>query len=151
MCRYSTTTFLLTNDTTTYPAVPNLPTSVMYPQTASVVMLPLEQPSYNPRILVVGGSSIQNAGVGDPATNATYLLDFSVRPLAWRRENMASNRVMPDTVLLPDGMYPYCKQCAIGAKDQMLSSSSHICTPTESRLAAARSSKPKRPPVSHSC
>jgi len=98
-----TTTYLLTNDTTTYPEVPDLPVRILYPQTASVVMLPLELPSYAPRILVVGGSSVDFAGPSTPATNATYLLDFSVRPLIWSREDMTTGRVMPDTVLLPDG------------------------------------------------
>jgi len=52
---------------------------------------------------VVGGSSAEYAGSGTPATNATYLLDFSVRPLIWRREDMTTGRVMPNTLLLPDG------------------------------------------------
>ena len=104
VCRYSTTTNLLTNDTTTYPAVPNLPVPICYPQTASVVMLPLEYPGYNPRILVIGGSSNDGANPGTPASPATYLLDFSIRPFAWVREDMSSPRVMPDGVLLPDGV-----------------------------------------------
>ena len=70
-------------------------------------MLPLEQPGYNPRILVIGGSSANFAGPDTPATPATYLLDFSIRPLAWVREDMSSPRVMPDGVLLPDGMSFY--------------------------------------------
>lgn len=103
-CRYSTTTNQLTNDTTTYPAVPNLPVPICYPQTASVVMLPLEPGfGYNPRILVVGGSSSDGANPGTPATPATYLLDFSIRPFAWVREDMSSPRVMPDVTLVPDG------------------------------------------------
>ena len=105
-CRYSTTTNLLTNDTTTYPAVPNLPVPICYPQTASVVMLPLEPGAgYNPRILVVGGSSVDGANPGTPATPATYLLDFSIRPFAWVREDMSSPRIMPDAMLVPDGQF----------------------------------------------
>lgn len=68
-------------------------------------MLPLEQPGYNPRILVIGGSSQNFAGPDTPASAATYLLDFSIRPLAWVEEDMSSPRVMPDGVLLPDGQF----------------------------------------------
>ena len=46
-------------------------------QTASIVLLPLELPDYNPRILVVGGSSMDHATPTTPATNNTYLLDLS--------------------------------------------------------------------------
>jgi hypothetical protein len=67
-------------------------------------MLPLELPDYNPRILVVGGSTVNSAGPGTPASAATYLLDFSVSPLTWMREDMTTGRVMPDAVLLPDGV-----------------------------------------------
>ena len=66
-------------------------------------MLPLEQPGYNPRIFVVGGSTVDGANPGTPATPATYLLDFSIRPFAWVREDMSSPRIMPDATLLPDG------------------------------------------------
>ena len=66
-------------------------------------MLPLEQPAYNPRIFVVGGSINNGANPGTPATPATYLLDFSILPFAWVREDMSSPRVMPDATLLPDG------------------------------------------------
>lgn len=104
--RYDTGTNLLSNDTTTYPAVPNLPVPPQYPFTASTLLLPLEQPGYNPRILVVGGSPTDQADPVTDATPATYLLDFSIRPFVWQRENMASNRVMPDATLLPDGIAP---------------------------------------------
>jgi hypothetical protein len=60
---------------------------------------------------VVGGSSTDFAGADSPASNATYLLDFSVTPLVWRRENMATARVMPDAVLLPDGV-PFLSSCS---------------------------------------
>lgn len=100
---YNPATNLLDNDTTTYPPVPDLPVPALFPQTSSIVMLPLEPPFYQPRILVVGGSSANFAGPQTPATSATYLLDFAVQPLAWVREDMSSPRVMPDCVLLPDG------------------------------------------------
>ena len=40
-------------------------------------MLPLELPDYTPRILVVGGSSMDRATPTTAATNNTYLLDLS--------------------------------------------------------------------------
>lgn len=63
-CVYRYTPGLLTQDTTTYPAIPNLPIPALYPQTANFVLLPLEYPNYTPRILVVGGSTVDRATPG---------------------------------------------------------------------------------------
>ena len=76
---------------------------VSYPQTASIVLLPLELPNYAPRILVVGGSSKDQAGGGTPASQLTYLLDLTATNPTWTQETLSCPRVMPDAVLLPDG------------------------------------------------
>ena len=109
MCRYIASNATLSNDTTTWGAPPpNLPVPINYPQTASIVLLPLELPSYTPRVLVVGGSSVDQAGPDTAATANTYLLDLSIRPLNWTVDVMSVPRVMPDTVLLPDGTLFIC-------------------------------------------
>ena len=106
---------LLINDTTTWgPPPAALPVPINYPQTASVVLLPLELPNYIPRVLAVGGSSVDRADGGTPASAATYLLDLSVTPLAWVNETMSAARVMPDTVLLPDGTVFICNGGNVG-------------------------------------
>jgi hypothetical protein len=46
-------------------------------QTSSVVLLPLELPNYTPGILIVGGSSADQANSTTPATASTYFLDLS--------------------------------------------------------------------------
>ena len=92
---------------TTYnggPAVADFPVTVLYPQTASIHMLPLAGPNYNVKIIVIGGSSKENADPYTPASNLIWTLDFSTAPnLAWTQETMSAARVMPDGVLLPDG------------------------------------------------
>ena len=114
-CRYHASNATLLNDTTTWGLPPpQLPVPVNYPQTASIVLLPLELPNYNPRILVVGGSSVDEAGAGTPASATTYFLDFSVTPLRWTTETMSAARVMPDTVLLPDGTLFICNGANTG-------------------------------------
>ena len=107
---------MLINDTTSWGAPPAtvLPVPILYPQTASVVMLPLELPGYIPRILVVGGSSADQAGGGTPSTANAYLLDLSVQPLAWVMDTMSAARVMPNTVLLPDGTLFVCNGGNVG-------------------------------------
>ena len=86
-----------------HPPIADLPVPVSYPQTASIVLLPLELPNYAPRILVVGGSSQDHAGGGTPASTHTYLLDLTASNPTWTQETLSCPRIMPDAVLLPDG------------------------------------------------
>ena len=85
-------------------AVPDFAVSVLYPQTSSIHMLPLVGPAYNVKVIVIGGSTKENADPFTPASNTVWTLDFTTAPkLAWTQETMSAARVMPDGVLLPDG------------------------------------------------
>ena len=49
------------------------------------------------------GGTTDFAGPGTTAASTSFLLDFSVAPLAWVTEDSGIPRVMPDAILLPDG------------------------------------------------
>ncbi|KAK9795594.1 hypothetical protein WJX73_004039 [Symbiochloris irregularis] len=88
---------------TPYLNVPLLPTMVSYPQTASIHVLPLTPPNYNVVVVVLGGSSADNADNYTPASNLIQILNLSSPNPTWTVQQMASPRVMPDAVVLPDG------------------------------------------------
>jgi hypothetical protein len=89
---------------TRYQAVPDLPIPVNYPQTGSVVLLPLDPArSYAPELLVVGGTSEDQATYATPASDASYRINLGAATPEWEQETMPFRRVMGDTVLLPDG------------------------------------------------
>ena len=92
-------------ENTTYKTIPLLPVQIVYPQTASILMLPLAANTANPpvKILAIGGSAVDNANSTTPASNIVYTLDLSQAAPVWTQETMSAPRVMPDGVLLPDG------------------------------------------------
>ncbi|KAK9795598.1 hypothetical protein WJX73_005422 [Symbiochloris irregularis] len=90
---------------TAYKNIPLLPTMVSYPQTATIQVLPLVAPNYNVQVVVFGGSSVDNADNNSPASNLIQWIDLSQTSPTWVVERMASPRVMPDAVLLPDGNF----------------------------------------------
>jgi hypothetical protein len=85
------------------------PWSRTYPGEGTSVLLPLlptTNPPYRARVLVVGGGGAdpEQLTVSTPATKTVELLDLGAAPPAWRfTASMATSRVMPDAVLLPDG------------------------------------------------
>ena len=83
-------------------------TARTYPNQGTCVLLPLmPQENYRERIMIIGGSG--NACPAKvtqttPATNTCEILDMDTKPLGWKNvAPMANPRVMPDSVLLPDG------------------------------------------------
>lgn len=89
---------------TRYPAVPNLPVPVSYPQTATFALLSLEPANdYAAEIVVFGGSSMDMATAQTPASSSSYRINLGAAALAWETESMPYPRVMGDAVLLPDG------------------------------------------------
>jgi hypothetical protein len=94
----------LTHDGTQLTAV--RPTSRTYPVEGTCVLLPLlpdSNPPYRARVMAIGGGAVPQA-LDAPATNTTEILDFGAGALAWAEgPPMAEGRVMPDSVLLPDG------------------------------------------------
>lgn len=78
-----------------------------YPNQGTCVLLPLEPPGYTARILVMGGagnSCPTPIDVDTPATATCELLDLGAAEPRWApAPSMNRPRVMPDSVLLPDG------------------------------------------------
>lgn len=80
-----------------------------YPTAGTSVLLPLlpsANPPYRARVMVVGGTTVPSEAVeiDTPATNTAEILDLGDANPAWRyTQPMSRARVMPDSVLLPDG------------------------------------------------
>jgi hypothetical protein len=85
------------------------PFSRSYPNQGTSVLLPLlpdSTPPYRARILVAGGGGAdpENITQDTPATNTVEVLDLGEMAPQWRYTSpMEYPRVMPDSVLLPDG------------------------------------------------
>jgi len=84
-----------------------------YPCEGTSVLLPLRpETGYKAEILLIGGSGVDPEFDGQfvPATNTVELLDVDASPLQWKVvAPMTIGRVMPDAVLLADGMV-----CVVG-------------------------------------
>ncbi|KAK9863321.1 hypothetical protein WJX84_008258 [Apatococcus fuscideae] len=94
----------------------NLPIPASYPQTATMVLLPLAAANnWAPQVLVVGGSSADCANPGTPASAYSYLINVAAGAShAPVREVMPDARVMGDCVVLPDGTIFCANGCGIG-------------------------------------
>ncbi|MEY2498630.1 MAG: hypothetical protein QOD12_2186, partial [Verrucomicrobiota bacterium] len=83
------------------------------------VLLPLtpgSNPPYRARIMAIGGGSA--GGLTTPATETCEILDLGATSPAWRpAAPMARPRVMPDSVLLPDGKVLVVNGSSTGAAD----------------------------------
>lgn len=89
---------------TRYPAIPNLPIPVSYPQTATFALLTLEPANdYVAEIVVFGGTVSDYATAETPSSSASYRINTGAANPAWETESMPFPRVMGDAVLLPDG------------------------------------------------
>lgn len=79
-------------------------TSRTYPREGTAVLLPLrpnDTPPYRARIMVIGGGNGPEPTV---AKNTCEILDLGVPTPQWKAaKSMKHPRVMPDSVLLPDG------------------------------------------------
>ncbi|HEY6399504.1 MAG TPA: galactose oxidase-like domain-containing protein [Solirubrobacteraceae bacterium] len=98
-----------------------------YPGGGTSVLLPLlptTSPPYRARVLITGGGGADPTllKVNTPATATAEILDLSAPAPAWRTvaAPMLSPRVMPDSVLLPDGMVLVAGGSAAGRADHML-------------------------------
>jgi hypothetical protein len=112
-------------DTTEVPA--NYQWSRTYPGGGTSVLLPLSPattPPYRARVLIAGGGGADPTvlSVNNPATATAEILDLSAPALSWRTlaSPMLSPRVMPDSVLLPDGTVLIAGGSASGRADHML-------------------------------
>ncbi|KAA6429206.1 MAG: hypothetical protein FRX49_00602 [Trebouxia sp. A1-2] len=87
-----------------YPAIPNLPVPVSYPQTATFALLSLEPANdYAAEIVVFGGTETDMATAQTPSSSSSYRINLGAATPAWETETMPYPRVMGDAVLLPDG------------------------------------------------
>jgi len=77
-----------------------------YDVQGTAVVLPLvpdSTPAYRARVMLIGGGGPQ-VTARTMATKSCEILDLGESPPAWKlAEPMANERVMPDSVLLPDG------------------------------------------------
>lgn len=84
------------------------------------VLLPLRPdstPPYRGRVMLIGGGGPGGA-LAEPATASCEILDTGADPMAWRlAAPMAHRRVMPDSVLLPDGTVLVCNGSDEGQSD----------------------------------
>ncbi|KAF7325762.1 hypothetical protein MKEN_00426700 [Mycena kentingensis (nom. inval.)] len=98
------------NTETMLPELPN-GQRVSNPFDGTATMLPLSPPFYIPEILACGGSTKSDStpaaelSVQDPATSQCARLTLSPAGIArgWQVEHMPQGRMMPNTVLLPNG------------------------------------------------
>jgi len=88
--------------------LPTLPGGARsYPQAGTSVLLPLlAADNYTARVLVCGGQAV--ASVTNPATQSCGLIEPLRPKAAWALEQMPIPRVMPDSILLPDGTVYIC-------------------------------------------
>jgi Galactose oxidase-like, Early set domain/Glyoxal oxidase N-terminus len=88
------------------------------------VLLPLRphaDPPYRARLMMIGGGG-PDSGIGAPATTSCEVLDTAADSLEWRlTAPMGSPRVMPDSVLLPDGKVFVCGGSSRGQSDNAAS------------------------------
>lgn len=83
-------------------------TARTYPSTGTSVLLPLKpETGYQANVMLIGGAGAScpvPVTPGTMATNTCEILDFAAAPLAWKpAAPMANPRVVPNSVLLPDG------------------------------------------------
>jgi hypothetical protein len=111
-------------DTTQLPTA--YPYSRTYPGEGSSVLLPLvptSDPPYRAQVLVLGGGGADpdDLTVNTPATATAEILDLGEPMPAWRfTESMKLGRVMPDSILLPDGTVLVVGGSATGKADNGL-------------------------------
>ncbi|KAK9809424.1 hypothetical protein WJX73_005866 [Symbiochloris irregularis] len=116
---------------TGYRTVPNLPFQVLYPQTASIHLLPLSPTNnYAPTVMVIGGSSADSATKTTPASNQVFILNLANANPTWQPLTMSAARVMPDGVLLPDGTVCIVNGCEVGVAGASVPGTGLCSSPT---------------------
>ncbi len=99
-------------------------TARTYPSEGTSVLLPLlptSNPPYRARVMLIGGAGVScptPATDTTPATATCEVLDLGQAPLAWApAPPMSHPRVMPDSVLLPDGTVLVMNGSSTGVAD----------------------------------
>ncbi|KAF8511439.1 glyoxal oxidase N-terminus-domain-containing protein [Gautieria morchelliformis] len=112
-----------TNTETRLPGIPN-GVRVTSPFSAGAVLLPLSPANgYTPEVLICGGSTISDSvssstiSTQTPATTqcARIVLNAAGIAAGWEVETMPSTRVMPNSILLPDGRVLFVNGAHTGA------------------------------------
>lgn len=96
------------------------PVSRTYPGQGSAVLLALEPPDYQARVLVMGGAGVNPEVITQttPAVATAEILDLSGTDPAWREtQPMTHARVLADATLLPDGTVVVTGGSASGRSD----------------------------------
>ena len=94
-----------------------------YPVQGSAVLLPLQPPDYEARVMLMGGGGAnpEDVEVGTPATATAEIMGFEADLPGWRQvQSMAAARVMLDATLLPDGTIAVVGGSASGKADNGL-------------------------------
>ncbi|KAG6908451.1 hypothetical protein DXG01_004534 [Tephrocybe rancida] len=95
---------------TALPSVPN-GVRITNPFDGTATLLPLSPPSYEPEILVCGGSAVSDSipslqlSSQDPASDQCSRISVTPEGIkkGWVVEHMPQGRIMPEMILLPDG------------------------------------------------
>jgi hypothetical protein len=94
------------------------------PGQGTCVLLPLlpdSNPPYKPRIMLIGGAGSNNPNKDTNATETAEIIDFSETMPEWRyTKPMNHPRVMPDSVILPDGNILIVNGSERGKSDQAI-------------------------------
>jgi hypothetical protein len=88
---------------------------------ALLPLRPGSNPPYRASVMLIGGGG-SGGDLSSPATPSCEILDTGANPMAWRLTRpMANPRVMPDSVLLPDGTVFVCNGGNRGQSDNSAS------------------------------
>ncbi|RUS19498.1 hypothetical protein BC937DRAFT_87379 [Endogone sp. FLAS-F59071] len=95
------------------PPIPGNPRN--YPLTGTSVLLPLRpQNRYHVEVLVCGGSEGTRGGKHGQADNTCGRLDLDSENPVWVMDTFVFPRLMPDSILLPDGTILFINGCQKG-------------------------------------
>ncbi|HEX2057471.1 MAG TPA: galactose oxidase-like domain-containing protein [Actinomycetota bacterium] len=117
---YDATSFAFTGTTAEAIARPGR-NGRTYNLEGTCVLLPLRpetSPPYKAKVMMIGGGGGNPVGIRTDATNTCEIMDTSAASPSWSAAApMAKRRVMPDSVLLPDGKVLVMNGSSRGAAD----------------------------------